>query len=213
MRIPCDRTALTTAAGVIIAMRGIADFRRNLRQQTRRYWNEVDSHMDFVIGMSNAIDRGFRQAWRAGAAECGIRPQDYSDAEIAELQRRINDQFPFITALATDFSDELRSSDGKLLSLYGRLELWVARYEEIRNQAKVMACKNAPLEWVLGIAEHCKSCRKLEGKVKRASFWQESGILPRRAGADYLECNGYKCQCSLVRTDKPITPGPLPRLP
>ena len=63
------------------------------------------------------------------------------------------------------------------------------------------------------LVHNCSSCLKLSGKVKRMSFWNSHGILPRVAGADYLICRGYKCACSLELTDAPLSKGSLPRLP
>lgn len=202
--------ALATAATTLNALRSVGDFQLNIRAQIRIYWRG-GSQVDFTIGIMNAIDRGFRQAWRAGAAEFGIRPDDYSAEEIDELQRRINDQFAFVASFAACIIPQ--SQGGRLSDAFRMADLWTARYEEVRNAARVMAARNAPLEWVLGVAEHCSSCMKLAGKVKRARWWQDNGILPRRPGAPYLECRGYRCQCSLVRTDKPLSRGAMPGLP
>lgn len=197
----------------LTAVKGVSDFQRNLRAQVRLRWNDLRTDDQFIIGINNAIDRGFRQAWRAGAAECGVKMNELTPAERQALEQKIFDQFPYITTLGAFVAANTRAEGGKLATLYGRLNLWTARYQEVVNQAKAMACKDKKLMWTLGAAEHCPSCLKLAGKVKRGSFWTEQGILPRQAGAGYLECGGFNCQCTLVPTDAPITPGPLPRLP
>jgi hypothetical protein len=84
----------------------------------------------------------------------------------------------------------------------------------VRDKAKVMACADTKLEWVQGPSEEgCGSCSRLNGKVKRASYWNRVNVLPRVHGAPYLACNGFRCQCELKETNKPLSKGPLPRLP
>jgi hypothetical protein len=100
--------------------------------------------------------------------------------------------------------------DTRLRTASSRLPMWINRYTEVVNTAKTMACANQKLMWTLGPTEHCSSCLKLEGKVKRGKFWQESGVLPQ---SRQLECGGFRCQCSLQPTDAPLSRGSLPRLP
>lgn len=184
-------------------------FRASIRAAIRSYWKGVFSQSEFEDAMESAITRGFRQAWLEGAKECGITSlDDLTDRETNALQSAILEQIPYIFNLAEDLNTE-----GKLGPLFDRSELWIKRYGEIRIKAKAYACADKPQEWILGKAEHCSSCLKLAGKVKRASYWVDSGILPRNAGAGYLECKGFNCDCDLVNTTKPISRGPLPSLP
>ena len=202
---------LATIAGTIIFLKSLPEFRRGIRNAVRGYWTGTFDQLHAVDALMTAIEGSFPKAWKLGAAECGITPADYTNDEKNELSRRVNGQWVF----AADFLARIvpKSQGGKLRAAFAQSEIWIARYEEIRNVARVMACKNKPLEWVLGVAEHCSSCVKLSGKVKRADWWRESGILPRQPGAGYLECGGWRCQCSLVRTDKPLSRGAMPRLP
>lgn len=194
-----------------IIAKSLSDFRLNLRAQVRRYWNDEDNTTSFMFNFMNAVDRGFNQAFRAGAAECGIRANEYTEEMKSVLQAKINEQFPFVTNLANRITT--RADGGKLKDATSLIEVWIARYGEVLNLGKLLACADKKLKWVLGAAEHCKSCVKLSGKVKRASFWKANGILPRVAGAHYLDCQGYNCKCSLEVTDEPLTKGRLPSLP
>lgn len=206
--------ALCRARSAILSTKSLADYTLNVRYAIRSYWKGIpgkDSPADLTMGLLDAIQRGYSQAWRDGSAECGIKPNDYTEAERQELQKRINDQFPYVTAIANRIVP--KSQGGLLRDAFKEISLLLSRYGEVQNAARAMACKDAPLEWVLGVAEHCESCLKLAGKVKRASWWQQSGILPRRPGAWYLECQGYNCKCSLVRTASPLTRGRMPNLP
>ena len=139
--------------------------------------------------------------------------KELTNAEKDMLQQKINDQYPYITQFGAHIAINTQALGGKLTPLFLRADLWIARYDEVRTLAKAMACRDQKLEWVIGVAEHCASCLKLNGKVKRGSYWTAQGVLPRVAGSTVLDCGGYNCQCELRRTNKPVTPGPLPRLP
>ncbi len=205
---------IATATGALLALKSLPEFRRGIRNAVRGYWNGKlgdGSQLAFVDALMTTIEAGFPKAWKLGAAECGIKPADYTNDEKNELSSRVNGQWIF----ASDFAGRIvtKANGGKLGAAFAASEIWIARYDEVRNAARVMACKDKPLEWVLGVAEHCSSCVKLSGKVKRASWWQTNGILPRQPGAAYLVCGGWRCQCSLVLTAKPLSRGAMPRLP
>lgn len=198
------------ASNVIFA-KNLAGFRQEMRYVTRQYWNGDLLKGDFVFRFFDVVEHGFIRAFRAGAATCGIRPKEYTNKMKARLQQRIAAQFGYIVKMSKEIV--IRANDGKLGSAFRRIEIWIARYGEIKQLGTILACGDKKLKWIIGIAEHCKSCIKLNGKVKRASFWNETGILPRVAGAVYLDCKGYNCKCSLVPTDEPISKGRLPTLP
>ena len=202
---------LATAIGALLALKSLPEFRRGIRNAVRGYWTGAFDQLTAVDAMMSAIEGGFPKAWKLGAAECGIKLDDYTNDEKNELQNRINGQWVYVA----DFLARIitKANGGKLDAAFVQSEIWIARYDEVRNAARVMACKDKPLEWVLGVAEHCDSCVKLSGKVKRASWWQTNGILPRQPGAPYLICGGWRCQCSLVLTAKPLSRGAMPRLP
>lgn len=195
----------------LIAAKTLADFRLNLRAQVRAYWKGLRTKDEFIVGFFNAVDRGYNQAFRQGAADCGVKPDDYPNEARTMLQEKINSQFGFIVELANDIVTQ--ENGGKLGSAFTRIEVWISRYGEIAQMAKGLVCGDQNMKWVLGVAEHCSSCLKLNGIVKPASFWNSRGILPRIAGADYLECKGYNCKCSLEPTDDPATKGRFPSLP
>ena len=188
---PTKAAQFLAVASTIAATKNLTDFRRGLHAAIRGYWK---GDMDFgtaVNSFMSSIDRGFTRAWRLGAAEFGITPADYSEAEQSTLRQRINEQDPYVMALFGRLIPKARG--GLMRDALKEAELFVARFEDVRGQARVMAARDAPMEWTVGVAEHCNTCiNKLNGKVKRASWWVSNGILPRRAGAWYLECGGYK---------------------
>lgn len=200
--------------------KSIGDFGAGIRAVVRGYWSGALDEFGFVDSMISAINRGFTQAWNEGAAECGIQPDELSQDEKDALQRFINDQTGHIFNYGRDIAirrdvhqQSPRDPAGKLDPLLSRAELWINRYNEASQRAKSMACADKKMKWVLGEAEHCASCLKLDGKIKRMSFWTERGIIPQVAGAEYLECKGFRCQCNLEETTDKLSPGPLPRLP
>jgi hypothetical protein len=100
--------------------------------------------------------------------------------------------------------------DTTLRAASSRIPMWVNRYTEVVNTAKTMAGADRKLKWVLGPTEHCSSCLKLAGKVKRGSFWQASGIQPQSSS---LACGGFNCKCSLQPTTDRASAGRLPSIP
>ncbi len=101
--------------------------------------------------------------------------------------------------------------DTKLSTAMSRIPMWTNRYREVQTTAQLMSGENFKQIWILGpTEEHCKSCSKLAGKVKRKSFWLASGIQPR---ASSLSCGGWNCLCELQPTSEPASRGPLPRIP
>jgi len=163
--------------------------------------------------MTATIKRHLPQAWYEGAKEGGLLPSELTPNERMALQNAIVDEMSHITKFAQAIEDNSRAKGGKLKPLLNRTAMWCNRYEEIRMGARALAAADMKVRWTLGDAEHCKSCLRLDGKIKRNSYWLRKGILPRVAGALYLGCAGYNCQCSLVPTDERCSPGPLPRLP
>lgn len=208
-----DGIKLTTAGEDELKKKDIDGFALNVRANIRGLWNGDFDRFDFVDGMISAIERGFNQAWNEGAAKCGIQPNERTPEEESELRDIINEQFPHLPGFAADIDAGSKANGGALQPFLDRGDLWIRRYSEVVTRAQAMACANQKLKWKLGIAEHCRSCLKLADKVKRASYWHERGILPRVAGASYLECNGYRCDCRFEETDEPVSRGPLPGLP
>lgn len=143
----------------------------------------------------------------------GVRPDELTDVERRALQEQINSQITYIWNFADDIMAGSKANGGPLTLLLTRTELWAARYQQVRQMGRAAAGGDQKAMWNLGNTEHCGSCLKLAGKVKRYSQWNAAGVLPRQAGATYLDCGGYNCQCDLSPTDAPMSKGPLPRLP
>ena len=187
---------------------------RDVRGIFRALWAGT-SDAEFALDLMNDTVRlGLTRAFVEGTALCGIAPTEWSPEEKDALRDAIyNEQSRIWPALM--FAEEnSKANGGKWGTTAARAAVWVNRYRDVANMAKVMACADKKLEWVLGpTKEKCSSCLKLAGKIKRASYWDRMGIRPQNPPNPVLECQGYNCLCDFRVTDLHMSPGPLPRLP
>lgn len=193
-------------------MAGIDQYRTALRSVTRGYWSGVIDLNQFFDEMRTAMNRRLTQAWDEGAAECGIKPDEYTIEEQLALGNAISKELSNLPDFALRI-DQNKVNEGKLAPLLDRAgTLWGNRYNDLKNRAKVLACKDQKLEWIIGpTEEHCPSCSRLNGKVKRGSVWQSSGVQPQNPPNGRLQCGGWNCLCELRQTDRAVSRGPLPR--
>jgi hypothetical protein len=164
--------------------------------------------------MFSAIERHLEIAWREGAAECGIRPDERTLEETARLNEFIDGQIAFVPRLGAFIQENSKAEGGLLRTSLKRLPPWVNRYNEVKAIAQEMACEDTKFQWFLGqTLEHCRTCLKLNGRVMRASQWAKLDVHPQDTRPGKLECRGFNCDCRRRKTDRRATPGPLPRLP
>ena len=193
-------------------LKTLSGYQLNLRAAARGLWSGSVDYYSAFDQLFLAIDRGLPQAWAEGAAQCGIQPDEYSPEERVALQQAINSEKGHVDGLLTWIEQNSRENGGSLSAINGRLDVWINRYRDVVNQAKAMACADQKLRWTLGPTEHCTTCAKLAGRVKRGSYWQ-AHVMPQNPPNGQLECGGWKCQCTLEPTEDRASPGPLPRLP
>jgi len=199
------------AINTISGTGGIVAFRRNLRSAIRGLWSGALTKRQALLTFRSAIERAIERAWVEGAAECGIQSDELTTEELTKRDEFIFNQ----NDLAPNFIDHIaaqsKENGGKLTPLLQRAEMWINQYDSAKQQATTLACGNLKLEWRIGRTEHCRTCLALNGQVRRASFWQNN-VVPRNAPNPKLECRGFRCQCMLIKTDKPISRGRAPRL-
>ena len=185
------------------------DFQSAIQSAVRALWSGEWAINDFLDQMTDAIDRYYEFAWQEGAAEVDVSPEERTDQEQIALYRQMSEALPHVNAFALAIIDKSKENGGALGPLMGRAELWVKRYNEVRNLAMRMARSDAKLEWVIGPTEqHCPDCSKYNGRVYRASVWGD--IRPQHRG---LACHGYQCQCEFMpNPGYPATPGRPPRM-
>lgn len=188
-------------------------YRSALRSPLRGLWTGVMDRAQFRESFRRAVEAGFTAAWRRGAEACGIKPEELTQEELFTLDEAIVQEWGYIDGLADAIEENSRDNDGKLGPLNKRLDLWVRRFKDVENRAKAMACKDQKLRWVINPAkETCCSCIRLNGKVKRASFWQARGVRPQHPSLHCMESAGGPsvCGCRFEVTDAPLSKGPLP---
>jgi len=197
---------------------GLDIYRKSLCDNLRGYFSRVVDYDQFWDAMTATIQRRLPAAWYEGAKDCGVLPADLSPEERMALQQAIDNEMSFIAGLAQAIEEARAQHPGRktpTAALFSRIDKWAARYADLQNRARLMACEDQKLMWVMGpTKEHCSSCLKLGAppKVKRASYWRRVGVHPQNPPNPNLECDGWG-QCQLLPTDERCSPGPLPRLP
>ena len=191
-----------------------ASYGRDIRGIFRALWNgTIDAEMALDL-MNDTVRIGLTRAFTEGTAQCGIQPIEWSQLEKDALRDAIYNEQSRIWSVLMFVEQNSKANGGKLGPVTARAALWVNRYRDVANMAKVIACADKKLEWVLGhTKKHCSSCIKLAGKVKRGSTWDRLSIRPQNPPNPLLECQGYNCLCDLRVTDLHLSPGSLPRLP
>jgi len=202
---------MTDLHTVELAEQGPSTYRAEIRGITRGLWTGAyDYDQAFELMMFN-IRAGLTNAWHNGMREVGLQPTDMTAEERTQLEQVIYSEFSHIDGFLTAIEQGSKANGGKLGPLMARADLWINRYRDVQNQAKQAAKNDPKLEWILGpTEEHCSSCSRLNGKVKRASVWRRANIRPQ---IQDLACRGFNCLCILQPTDKPLSKGPLPKLP
>ena len=192
-----------------------ASYRTQLNAAVRGLWLGVLNASEFEAQMQAAIDRGFRNAWKEGMEAVGLTfPDDMTAAEQAALFEAQAAEYGYIGGLAGAVMAGSKENGGKLSAFKVRIDLWVKRYLNIVNQAKLSVAADPVLEWGVHANESCTSCLKLNGQRRRSSVWRE--VLEVWPQHHDLECMQSAdgpdvCQCTLNQTDKPPTRGRLPK--
>jgi len=185
-------------------------YRTALRAPVRALWMGVFTLDQFLDAFGAAIEQGLTRAWIDGAGECGIRFDELSSNERATLKQHILMQRLYMGRYGESIV-AAQKGVGKLTNHFARLETWVNRWNEVRNVAAAMACKDKKVKWQLNLRKvtkvHCISCSTFHDRVYRYSTWLENGALPQ---SRRLACGGFRCGCGFVDTDERITPGRFP---
>jgi hypothetical protein len=190
---------------------GIVTFRRNIRSAVRGLWTGAITKRQALSTFRSAIERAIERAWLEGAQECGIQADELTVEELTARDAFIFEQNDLAPNFIDDIADKSKANGGLLQPLLQRGEMWINQYSSASQQSEAMACANEKREWRVGRTEHCRTCLALNGQVRRMSFWTNN-VMPRSAPNPKLECRGFRCQCILQKTDKPISRGRIPRL-
>lgn len=192
---------------------GVDAYAFALRQNIRAFWARSRDFDQFLETLNDTIQFHLELAWREGAMECGVRPDERTPEEDRRLREFILSQMSFTFRLAEFVEANTQAEGGLLRTSLKRLPPWINRYNEVKAIASEVSCGNQKFIWLLGQAEHCKTCLKLAGRVMRGSRWAELDVHPQDTRPGKLACRGFECKCRRLPTNKRATPGRLPRLP
>lgn len=195
-------------ANAPIAVKSVKTYRRDIRSIVRGLWSNVIGFDQAFESFQSTITRHFTQAWHAGAKECSISPDELSQSELDSLREQIIEETQFISGFLEAIEANSKPNGGKIAPLFGRVELWVNKWDAVFELAQSMACADQKAVWILGRTEkHCVSCSGFNGRVYRFSTWHANDALPR---SSRLACNGFRCDCRLEQTDRPLNKGRFP---
>lgn len=178
--------------------------RNGIRSSVRGLWTGALSKGDFTSAMKSVLSRQLQTAWLEGALDCGIQADELSEDETKARDAFISEQYSFISEFGDRIKEVNKKNGGKLQPLFGRAEMWINRYVDAKNQAKVLACGNKKLVWIFGDTKHCRDCSNYNGKIYRATAWESAGARPQ---GQNLACHGFRCRCRLEVTNKRASRG------
>ncbi|GAF68382.1 unnamed protein product, partial [marine sediment metagenome] len=139
-------------------IKSAAAFGRNIRAAVRGLWLGDFDFMSFQSNMTNAIFRGYEQAWQEGAAQCGMAVADRTAAEQQRLDQEVNSDLGHVPAFHDFIVQNSKANGGKLGASMSRAEMWVNRYNFIIGVAQQMSCADQKYMWVVGPTDHCGDC-------------------------------------------------------
>ena len=168
----------------------------------------------FIDLMASEIENQFGRAWREGAAEVGVMPEDFTEEDDVMLESFITTEQNYLDGIAGDiesFIAEGGHTDAEFNAAFrSRAALWANGYTSMTNQAKIHFGGRDKFEWVRGPTEQgCSTCTQLNGIVAWGREWEAAGVKPQ---GSMLECHGFNCLCDLQPTDKRRSAGALDRI-
>lgn len=187
----------------------LADIAREWTQTRINFESAFVDHVTRAIGktitrrqmtlrLRALLARAGEQAYRDGIAEAGgERERALAARERTRLMTWLADQSVFLRDFAAEVQEGITSGTALV-----RANAWSGNSLGLMRIAGINSEKpNARMVWTQNdLAEHCRSCRALNGQVHRASDWQKAGLYPK---SSKLVCF-VGCKCTLKITDAPI---------
>lgn len=196
---------------------------------TYRGVDATEGRGQFVSQVRGLVAEFWRWAWQDGIAQFGLRLEDLTGLELMALNATISKDQSYVPGFGQYIVDnsahhvqdlprrrtspqrwhDVVYSSPQWSKVNARMETWFNSYNAVVTQARQMAAGDRPMEWVLGPTEHCRDCLNYAGRVYRASTWGKWNVYPQHMS---LACHGFRCQCRLMVTSSPLTPGRPPRM-
>ena len=187
-----------------------------MKKLVQKLWDKDLTETQFKEQLAEVVRIQLTNAYNAAWYDA-IGEEDIPDYLDTDLQEAIKKQIEFIDEYYNDIIRDRALGIG-LIALFARADLWGVRGQEGYNNAMGLigvednAAPNN-LIWIEGdTVDKCETCLSLDGIVAPASLWQELGVHPQMGDNPRLECHGWRCQCQLIVTDKPITPNARERI-
>ena len=168
---------------------------------------------DFIDVMANLISGQLTQAYQQAFEDEGFTDFALPEYLAASLEASILTQYDYVDGFYRDIVDA-RLDATSIDPLLIRAGMWANRWTESYNEAvRLITVENGgKLIWEYGEAEHCETCRALNGIVAWAKEWDTLGVKPQNAPNNLIECGGWNCKCALVQTNKRRSPGAYGRI-
>jgi HK97 family phage portal protein len=136
-----------------------------------------------------------RKAYVDGLTDGGIEDGELDSDDESELSSYIASQSQYISAISAVLYKEDGVTDAQADV---KAAMWFNKsIEPAYHKGLLSADKNGVYEWVYGDTEHCEDCNAMNGQKHRLKDFAKRGILPK---AGILACNGFNCECNLVRS-------------
>lgn len=195
-------------------LKTIAGYRATLRANVRALWNGTWDVFDFTNAMTNSVINGLNAAFNEGLASVGATGVDVSPQERRALRNVIDNELLQVDGFGDAIEAGSKANGGKLGDHFARLELWLRRYPQCFQMGALAGGRVEDMYiWTLGRTEqHCQSCATLHGTVASKADWQVAGLRPKHPPNPRLQCGGWRCDCTLSKTDQPATKGGIPRV-
>lgn len=193
-----------------------ASYRANVRAAVRALWSGEWDLFQFFDNMVTVIDGGFDKAWADGMKVAGLSFQDITPDERMRLENLKIEERQHVFGFGEAIEQGSKENGGKLGPLFSRVQLWVNRWNAVKNEATSMAQADPLLEWVISAQESCSTCLRMNGQVRRLSVWQRLDIRPQHPNK--LECEISSgaisvCKCTFAPSQGPASRGRVPRAP
>ena len=132
------------------------------------------------------------------------------DYLMTSYQDAVSAQYGYVDQFYRDIVDA-RIDKTSLDPLMMRAGMWANQWNASYNEAvRLITLEGGGnLVWQYGEAEHCETCRSLNGIVAWAKEWDALGVKPQ---GKLLECGGWNCKCSLSPTKQRRSPGAYGRI-
>lgn len=155
--------------------------------------------------LRNQIEVTGRKAFRDGLIDGGVADASMDDEDEETVQNITREQRQYVSGLQNQIYDGGLTDE----QAAAKPAMWFNKSIQPFYQAGLgSADKNGYYEWVYGDTEHCSDCLALNGQIHRMRDYQRTGWLPK---ASQLECNGFNCECNLVKRPGARARGRFPR--